>query len=73
MLTLKSIQHIWPGPYNKDLRRVVVLAQELVPIYTVCSGCDNSANMVMPRSDCCVYDRAWTILSNLNALEKLDE
>ena len=73
MLTLKDIQYIWPGPENKDWRRVVLLAQELVHIHTVCSGCDNSANMEMPRRDCCVYDKARVILDSLNALEKHDE
>jgi hypothetical protein len=77
MLTTKDIQYIWPGPENKDWRRVVLLAQELVPIHTACSGCDHSANMEMsrhmPRRDCCVYDKARVILDSLNALEELDK
>ena len=73
MLTLKDIQYMWPGPENKDWRRVVVLAQVLVPIHTVCDGCDNSADMEMPRRDCCVYDKAWSILASMNILEAMEK
>ena len=48
------------------------LAMELVPIHTVCSGCDNSANMKMPARECCVYDKARAILDSLNALEAME-
>lgn len=73
MLTLKDVKYMWPGPENKDWRRVVLLAQELVPIHTVCGGCDNSADMEMPRRDCCVYEKAWSILDSLNQLEALEK
>jgi hypothetical protein len=73
MLTLKDIHYMWSGPENKDWRRVVLLAQELIPIHTVCDGCCNSADMEMPRRDCCVYDKAYAILNNLNQLEALEK
>ena len=73
MLTLKDIKYMWSGPENKDWRRVVLLAQELIPIHTVCNGCDNSADMEMPRRDCCVYGKAWSILDSLNQLEALEK
>jgi hypothetical protein len=73
VLSAKDIQYMWPGPENKDWRRVVLLAQELIPIHTVCEGCCNSADMEMPRRDCCVYDKAYDILNSLNALEALEK
>ena len=66
-MTPTQIKTVWPD--DKEWQRVVLLAQELIPIHRVCEGCDNSANMEIPRKDCCVFDKAHMLLNRLKELE----